>query len=74
MTQKKIFLYRLFYVKTATSPEKGHPPLSQQPPIKIEILPSSLFENLVGRSIPLAEKGVQTMDILVIFRGNEKKL
>ena len=46
--------------------EKNHPPLSQQPPLKIEILSTLplLFENLVGGSTPNppAEKsGVHTM-------------
>ena len=46
MTEKNIFVYKLFlslnisdfslmfYVKTATPPEKGQLPLSQQPPSK----------------------------------------
>ena len=39
-----------FFVKHATSPpEEVHPDLSQQPPLKIEILSGRpLFENLLG--------------------------
>ena len=61
MTEKHIFVYKLFlslntsdfslffYVKIATPTlEKGHLPLSQQPPLKIEVLSSPFFENLVG--------------------------
>ena len=38
--------------------EKSHPPLSQQPPLKVEVLSSPpLFENLVGDSTPLQKRG-----------------
>ena len=50
-----------FYVKTATPLKKGHPPLSQHPLLKIEILSSTppplFFQNLVGGSIPPVEMG-----------------
>ena len=40
--------------------EKGHLPLSQRTPLKIEILsiPPPLFEKLVGGSTPTQQKGV----------------
>ena len=47
MTEKNIFVYKLLvmkYFRTTPPPtptEKGHPPLSQQPPLKIEILSST---------------------------------
>ena len=40
-------------------PEKSHPALSQQPPLKVEVLssPPPLFKNLVGGSTsPPAER------------------
>ena len=50
----------IFYVKIATCHEKSHPPLSQQPPLKVEVLSSPsppLFENLIGGStLPLSER------------------
>ena len=43
-------------------PENGHPLFSSTPPLKIEILSSPpFFENLVGGSIPSAERGVYNM-------------
>ena len=39
----QILIY--FYVKIATPPEKSHPPLSQQPPLKVEV---SAFLTHVG--------------------------
>ena len=40
-------------MKIATSPEKSHPPLSQQPPLKDEFCQAlPLFENLDGGSTP----------------------
>ena len=54
-----MFVYKLFLTlnstdfsflcKNCNTPEKGHP-FSQQSPLKIEILSSRLFENLVGDS------------------------
>ena len=46
--------YFIFYVKTTVPAEKGHPSISPQPPLKIEVLysppplRSPFFENLVG--------------------------
>ena len=39
-------------MRIATPPERSHLPLSQQPPLKVEVLssPPPLFENLVGGS------------------------
>ena len=52
-----------FYVKTGT-PSKSHLALSQQPPLKIEILSSpSFFENLVVGSTPAAEIGGMHYDL-----------
>ena len=40
-------------MKIATPPpEKSHSRLSQEPPLKVEILSSPLFENLVGGLTP----------------------
>ena len=52
MTEKNVFVYKLFflsffrfwfifYVKIAPTPEKSHLPLSQQPPLKVEVMSSS---------------------------------
>ena len=39
-------------------PEKSHPLLSQQPPLKVEVLPCPLFKNFVGGLTPLpVERG-----------------
>ena len=70
MTEKNIFAYKLvchqifqiliyFLCENYTPPWKMSPPLSQQPPIKVEVLssPTSLFKNLVGDSNPPAERG-----------------
>ena len=54
VTEKNIFGYKLFLslnisdfnlfdVKIATPPEKSHPPLSQQPPLKVDVLSSTPF-------------------------------
>ena len=66
MTEKSIFAYKLFLTLNISDfslffmwqlqplPEKSHSPLSQQPPLKVEVLssPPPLFENLVGGSLP----------------------
>ena len=69
-TEKNIFGYKLFLSLNISHsiflcenfnpppPEKSHPPLSQQPPVKVEVLPSPpFFENLVGGSTPARKKG-----------------
>ena len=75
MTEKNIFTYKLFlslnisdfnlffYFKIAPPPPwKSHSFLSQQPPLKVEVLSATpLFENLVGGSTSPAEGGVYTM-------------
>ena len=69
MAEKNIFVYKLFLSLNISDlvyflcknwnpspPVKGHPPLSWQPPLKIQILPNPpppRFENLVGGSTPL---------------------
>ena len=64
MTEKNMFFvvkyFRfkfIFCVKPVSPPEKSHPPLSQQPPLKIETLSSPTIENLVGGSTPSCRKG-----------------
>ena len=68
MAEENLFVYKLinipdfslfFYVKTATLPEKGQIPLSQQPPLKIEILscPPPFFETLVRALTPSRRGG-----------------
>ena len=69
MTDKSIFVYKLllslnisdfslfFYVKTGT-PWKIHLSLSQQPPLKIEILSSPPFWKFSSRLNPPAEMGM----------------
>ena len=62
----QILIYCL--CENCNRPEKSHPPLSQQPPSKVEVLsspPPPLFENLVGGSTPLQKGGgeVPTMTL-----------
>ena len=59
-----------FYVKTAILPEKSHPFLSQQPPLKIEILLSPSFWKFGQRPKPPHEQkrgrsrgGVHSMEL-----------
>ena len=40
-------------MKIVTPPPTLSPPLSQQPPLKVEVLSSPVFEDLVGGSPPL---------------------
>ena len=62
MTEKNIFAYKpffslnisdsIFYVKIATPPEKSHPLFPSNPTLKVKVLSSPFFENLVGGSPP----------------------
>ena len=64
MTEKIIFAYKLFlslnisdfssifYVKTATPPEKGYPLFPSNPPLKIEILQALPFQRFGQRLNP----------------------
>ena len=46
-------------MKIATPPAKSHPLFPSNPPLKLEVLQTPLFENLVGGStLPTAERGV----------------
>ena len=68
MTEKNIFAYKLFLslnisdfnlflCENCNPPEKA-PPLSQQPPLKVEVLSSPpFFENLVGVELKISERG-----------------
>ena len=69
MTEKNIFFINFFccYIfqilvyflcKNCRPPEKSHPFFPSNPPLKIEILSSPLFKNLVRGSTPLQQKGV----------------
>ena len=55
MNEKNIFVYKLFYVKTATTWKKS-PLFPSNPPLNVKILsrpsPPPPYENLVGGSIP----------------------
>ena len=49
--------FSLFLCKNCNPLEKSHRPLTQQPPLKIEVLSSPpIFENLVGGSTPTVER------------------
>ena len=68
MTEKNIFAYRLFLSLNISdfnlffcencnpSPEKKSPPLSQQPPLKVEVLSSPPFWKYGWRFNPPAER------------------
>ena len=86
MTVKNIFVYKLFLslnvsnfslflCKNCNSPDKGHSLLSQEPPLKMEILstlPPPFFfgGNLVGGSIPpQQQKGEGVLTMLLSQKG-----
>ena len=57
----QILIY--FLCENCNPPEKSHPLLSEQPPLKVEVFSSpALFENSLEGSTPSAERGVPTMD------------
>ena len=62
MTEKNISVYKHLY-KNCKPPEKVQPLFPRKPPIKIEILSSPLFENLILGSPSSSEigEGVHTM-------------
>ena len=67
MTEKKNFVYKffchlfnisdIFLWKNCIPLQKSHPSLSQQPHLKIKILPSPTFSKFSRRHNPPAEKG-----------------
>ena len=63
-----------FLCKNIKPPKKNHPLIPSNPSLKIEVLSSPLFENWVGGSIPLQQKGAGGAHYVIASNIRKEKI